>query len=33
LLLFQLDACILGFDHSKSLYIEDEDFGELYSSC
>ena len=33
LLLFQLDASILGFKHIKGLYNEDEDFGELYSSC
>jgi len=30
LFLFQFDACILGFEHLKSLYEEDEDFGELY---
>ena len=33
LLLFQLDACILGFEHLKSLYEKDEDFGELYNEC
>jgi len=33
LLLFQLDACIFGFEHLTSLYAEDEDFGELYSAC
>ena len=33
LLLFQLDACILGFEHLKALYQEDEDFGVLYSEC
>jgi len=33
LLLFQLDTCILGFEHLKSLYATDEDFGELYSDC
>jgi len=30
LLLFQLDSCVLGFEHLKSLYATDEDFGELY---
>jgi len=33
LLLFQLDTCVLGFEHLKSLYTTDEDFGELYSDC
>jgi len=33
LLLFQLGACILGFEHLKSLYTTDEDFGELYFVC
>jgi len=33
LLLFQLDACILGFEHLKCLYVEDQDFGEIYSAC
>jgi len=28
-----LDACILGFEHLKSLYASDEDFGELYTTC
>ena len=31
--MFQLDACILGFEHLKSLYEGDEDFGELYNEC
>jgi len=31
--LFQLNACILGFEHLKSLYEDDEDFGELYKEC
>ena len=31
--MFQLDACILGFEHLKSLYEDDEDFGELYKDC
>jgi len=31
--LFQLDACILGFEHIKSLYADDEDLGELDSVC
>ena len=26
-------ACILGFEHLKSLYTSDEDFGELYATC
>jgi len=30
LLLFQLDTCVLGFEHLKSLYVADENFGELY---
>ena len=33
LLLFQLDAIILGFEHLKSLYAEDEDLGDLYATC
>jgi len=33
LLLFQLDACILGFEHLKTLFPTNEDFGELYSVC
>jgi len=33
LLLFRLDACILGFKHLKSLYATDEDLGELYPVC
>jgi len=33
LLLFQLDACILGFEQLKSLYSKDEDFRELYPAC
>jgi len=33
LLLFQLDSCVLGFEHLKSLYATDEDFGELYTTC
>ena len=33
LLLFQLDSCVLGFEHLKSLYATDEDFGELHSDC
>jgi len=32
-LLFQLDACVLGFEHLKALYDKDEDFGELYADC
>ena len=31
--MFQLDAYILGFEHIKPLYAEDEDFGELYTTC
>ena len=33
LLLFQLDACVLGFEHLKALHDKDEDFGELYTEC
>jgi len=33
LLLFQLDSCVLGFEHLKSLYATDEYFGELHSDC
>jgi len=33
LLLFQLDALILDFEHLKCLYAEDEDLGSLYSTC
>jgi len=32
LLLFQLDTCVLGFKHLKSLYASDEDIGALYSA-
>jgi len=32
-LLFQLDACILGFEHLKALYENDEDFGVVYEEC
>ena len=31
--MFQLDACVLGFEHQKVLYVEDEDFGELLPEC
>jgi len=31
--LFQLDACVLGFEHLKALYIEGEDFEELFAEC
>jgi len=31
--LFQLYACILGFEHLKSLYAEDEGFAEIYAAC
>ena len=31
--MFQLDALVLGFEHLKSLYVEDEDLGDLYSAC
>jgi len=31
--MFQLDALILGFEHLKSLYTEDEDLGDLYAAC
>jgi len=33
LLLFQLDACALGFEHLKTLYEHDEDFGVLFKEC
>jgi len=33
LLLFLLDACILEFQHLKSLSTSDENFGELYLAC
>ena len=33
LLLFQLDACVLGFEHLKALYDQDEDFGKIYEEC
>ena len=33
LLLFQLDTCVLRFEHLKSLYASDEDFGQLYLAC
>jgi len=33
LLLFQLDACVLGFEHLKSIHFGDEDFRELYGAC
>jgi len=29
LLLFQLDACVLGFEHLKALYENDEDCGVI----
>jgi len=33
LLLFQLDACILDFEHLKALYENDEDFRVIYEEC
>jgi len=33
LLLFQLDACVLGVEYLKSLYANDEYFRVLYSAC
>ena len=33
LLLFQVEACVLGFEHLKSLYDNDEDFGDLFKDC
>jgi len=33
LLLFQLDACVLGFEHLKALYEQDEDIGKIYEEC
>jgi len=32
LLLFQLDACVLDFEHLKALYDKDEDFGQLFAT-
>ena len=32
MLLFQLSACILGFDHLKSLYANDKECRELYAT-
>ena len=29
--MFQLGDCVLGFEHLKALYAEDEDFGELFA--
>ena len=31
--MFQLDSCVLRFEHLKALYEEDEDFGQLYEEC
>ena len=31
LLLFQLNACVRGFEHLKALCAEDGDFGELFA--
>ena len=33
LLLFQLDACVLSFEHLKALYANYEDFGVLHEEC
>jgi len=33
LLLFQLDACVLGFEHLKALHEKDEEFGMIYEEC
>ena len=33
LLLFHLDALILGFEHLKALYDDDEDFWGLFATC
>ena len=33
LLLFPLDTCVLGFEHLKCVYTDDEDFRKLYSVC
>jgi len=32
-LLFQLDACISGFEHIKGLYATGEDFWKLFVAC
>jgi len=31
--LFQLDACVLGFEHVKALCAEDEELRELFAEC
>jgi len=28
-----MDACVLWFEHLKSLCVSNEDFGELYTTC
>jgi len=33
LLLFQLDACILGFEYLNALHKNDQDFGVIYEGC
>jgi len=33
LLLFQLNACMLGFEHLKALYKSDEYFRVVYVEC
>jgi len=33
LLLFQLDACVLGFKHLKALYEKDKYFRVIYKEC
>ena len=33
LLLFQLDACVLGFEHLKASYEKAEDFEVIYEEC
>jgi len=33
LLLFQLGAYVLRFEHLRGLYRDDKDFGELFEAC
>jgi len=33
LLLFQLRACVLGFEHLRELYRDDQDFEDLFEAC
>ena len=31
--MFQLEACVLGFEHLKAWYDKGKDFGESYADC